>query len=204
MSTTTSTGRRRSWSPLTVRLMLAQTAVLAVGLIIVVVTAVLIGPNMFYHELVQAGHADAATGLVHLQDAFRSVSLTALVIGGLPALYIAGLLTFYLYRTIGRSLASFSAAAWSWIGICFAAVVLFVVAWPLTTTVYEIHPAYALVLTLAHCLSLVLTLKFPWVGIGASLTVLYGMFFGGEGFSLVRTLLVLGIVGCVIGLKLLH
>jgi quaternary ammonium compound-resistance protein SugE len=43
-----------------------------------------------------------------------------------------------------------------------------------------------------------------WVGIGASLIVLYGMFFGGEGFSLVRTLLVLGIVGCVIGLKLLH
>ena len=43
-----------------------------------------------------------------------------------------------------------------------------------------------------------------WVGIGASLTVLYGMFFGGEGFSLVRTLLVLGIVACVIGLKLLH
>ncbi|KQQ09794.1 DMT family transporter [Rathayibacter sp. Leaf296] len=43
-----------------------------------------------------------------------------------------------------------------------------------------------------------------WVGIGASLTVLYGMFFGGEGFSLVRTLLVFGIVACVIGLKVLH
>ena len=43
-----------------------------------------------------------------------------------------------------------------------------------------------------------------WVGIGASLTVAYGMAFGGEGFSLVRTLLVLGIVGCVIGLKVLH
>ncbi|PPF17484.1 multidrug efflux SMR transporter [Rathayibacter sp. AY1A7] len=43
-----------------------------------------------------------------------------------------------------------------------------------------------------------------WVGIGASLTVLYGMFFGGEGFSLVRTLLVLGIVGCVVGLRLVH
>lgn len=43
-----------------------------------------------------------------------------------------------------------------------------------------------------------------WVGIGAALTVAYGMFFGGEGFSLLRTLLVLGIVGCVIGLKLLH
>ena len=93
------------------RLMLAQTAVLAVGLIIVVITAVLIGPSMFYHELIQTGHADAATGLVHLQDAFRSVSLTALAIGGLPALYIAGMLSFYLYRTISRSLASFTTAA---------------------------------------------------------------------------------------------
>ncbi|ARJ04806.1 QacE family quaternary ammonium compound efflux SMR transporter [Humibacter sp. BT305] len=43
-----------------------------------------------------------------------------------------------------------------------------------------------------------------WVGIGASLTVLVGMVFGGEGFSLVRTLLVLGIVACVIGLKIAH
>ncbi|MGA1838908.1 multidrug efflux SMR transporter [Herbiconiux sp. 11R-BC] len=43
-----------------------------------------------------------------------------------------------------------------------------------------------------------------WVGIGAALTVLYAMTFGGEGFSLAKTLLVLGIVACVIGLKLLH
>ncbi|WP_255546451.1 MULTISPECIES: HAMP domain-containing sensor histidine kinase [unclassified Nesterenkonia] len=100
-----------SWGPLTVRLMLAQTAVLVIGLIIVVATAVLVGPSMFYHELVEAGHAYEATGLVHLEDAFRSVILTALVIGGLPALFIAGLLSFYLYRTIGRSLSSFSTAA---------------------------------------------------------------------------------------------
>ncbi|WP_106123831.1 sensor histidine kinase [Nesterenkonia sandarakina] len=91
--------------------MLAQTAVLAVGLIIVVATAVLVGPSMFYRELVEAGHAYEATGLIHLEDAFRSVILTALVIGGLPALFIAGLLSFYLYRTIGRSLSSFSTAA---------------------------------------------------------------------------------------------
>jgi len=43
-----------------------------------------------------------------------------------------------------------------------------------------------------------------WVGIGASLTVLYGMTFGGEGFSVDKAFLVLGIVACVIGLKLLH
>ncbi|MCM3486919.1 sensor histidine kinase [Kocuria rosea] len=91
--------------------MLAQTAVLAVGLLVVVVTAVLVGPEMFYDELIDAGHADEATGLVHLEDAFRSVSLTALAIGGLTALYIAGMLTYYLYRTIRRSLDSFTAAA---------------------------------------------------------------------------------------------
>ena len=41
-----------------------------------------------------------------------------------------------------------------------------------------------------------------WVGIGAALTVLYAMVFGGEPPSIVKVLLVLGIVGCVIGLKL--
>ena len=43
-----------------------------------------------------------------------------------------------------------------------------------------------------------------WVGIGAALTVGYGMAFGCEAFSLVKVLLVLGIVACVVGLKLLH
>jgi quaternary ammonium compound-resistance protein SugE len=41
-----------------------------------------------------------------------------------------------------------------------------------------------------------------WVGIGAALTVLYAAVFGGEGFSLVKVLLILGLVGCVVGLKL--
>ena len=43
-----------------------------------------------------------------------------------------------------------------------------------------------------------------WVGIGAALTVLYAMVFGGDGFSLVKLLLILGLVGCVVGLKLAH
>lgn len=43
-----------------------------------------------------------------------------------------------------------------------------------------------------------------WVGIGASLTVAYGMLTGAEPASLVKVLLILGIVGCVIGLKLAH
>ena len=41
-----------------------------------------------------------------------------------------------------------------------------------------------------------------WVGIGAALTVIYGMVTGSEPASLARILLIAGLVGCVIGLKL--
>ncbi|NYJ19900.1 DMT family transporter [Glaciibacter psychrotolerans] len=40
-----------------------------------------------------------------------------------------------------------------------------------------------------------------WVGIGAALTVLYAMIFGGEPASLIKILLIFGLVGCVVGLK---
>ncbi len=43
-----------------------------------------------------------------------------------------------------------------------------------------------------------------WVGIGASLTVGYGMWSGAETASLAKILLIMGIVGCVVGLKILH
>ncbi|MGH1549095.1 DMT family transporter [Leifsonia poae] len=43
-----------------------------------------------------------------------------------------------------------------------------------------------------------------WVGIGAALTVLYAMLFGGDGFSLVKALLIVGLFGCVVGLKLVE
>jgi quaternary ammonium compound-resistance protein SugE len=43
-----------------------------------------------------------------------------------------------------------------------------------------------------------------WVGIGAALTAGYAMATGTEPVSVVRVLLLAGIVGCVIGLKLTH
>ncbi|MYS83927.1 DMT family transporter [Embleya scabrispora] len=43
-----------------------------------------------------------------------------------------------------------------------------------------------------------------WVGIGAVLTVSYAMIFDGEAFSVVKLLLLAGIVGSVVGLKVLH
>ena len=43
-----------------------------------------------------------------------------------------------------------------------------------------------------------------WVGIGAALTVTYAMITGAESASITKVLLLVGIVGCVVGLKVLH
>ncbi len=43
-----------------------------------------------------------------------------------------------------------------------------------------------------------------WVGIGAALTVVIAMVSGEEPVSVIRILLLCGLVGCVIGLKLAH
>ena len=43
-----------------------------------------------------------------------------------------------------------------------------------------------------------------WVGIGAALTAGYAMWTGTEPLSVVRVLLIVGLVGCVVGLKLTH
>jgi quaternary ammonium compound-resistance protein SugE len=43
-----------------------------------------------------------------------------------------------------------------------------------------------------------------WVGIGAALTAGYAMWAGQEPVSVLRVLLLTGIVGCVVGLKLTH
>ena len=43
-----------------------------------------------------------------------------------------------------------------------------------------------------------------WVGIGATLTVAYGMVTGDESISALKIALMVGLVGCVVGLKLAH
>ena len=43
-----------------------------------------------------------------------------------------------------------------------------------------------------------------WVAVGASLTVAFGMVSGSEPVSATKILLLLGLVGCVIGLKVTH
>ncbi len=43
-----------------------------------------------------------------------------------------------------------------------------------------------------------------WVGIGAALTVGFGMVTGSEPVSAVKVALIVGLIGCVVGLKLSH
>lgn len=43
-----------------------------------------------------------------------------------------------------------------------------------------------------------------WVGIGAALTVAFGMLTGEEPPSVIRIALILGLIGCIVGLKLAH
>jgi quaternary ammonium compound-resistance protein SugE len=43
-----------------------------------------------------------------------------------------------------------------------------------------------------------------WVGIGAVLTVVVAMATGTEPFSVLKALLLTGLVGCIVGLKLVH
>lgn len=42
-----------------------------------------------------------------------------------------------------------------------------------------------------------------WVGVGASLTVIYGMFTGTDPVSTARVLLLAGLVACIVGLKVI-
>ena len=43
-----------------------------------------------------------------------------------------------------------------------------------------------------------------WVGIGAVLTVTYAMAVGDEQISAIKLLFLIGLVGCIVGLKLAH
>lgn len=41
-----------------------------------------------------------------------------------------------------------------------------------------------------------------WVGVGATLAVVYAMIFGGEPVTIIKVILILGLLGCIVGLKL--
>lgn len=74
-----------------------------------------------------------------------------------------------------RHSGSFSGRAWAWIGTGFAAIALLAVAWPVMTVVYALDVAVAMALVLLHCVSLVITLRWAWIGMILSLGAAGGL-----------------------------
>lgn len=74
---------------------------------------------------------------------------------------------------------------------------------PLPTIIFFVALA-ASMLGLSHAVRTIPlgTAYAVWVGIGAALTVGYGLVTGAEPFSWAKILLLAGLMGCVVGLKL--
>ncbi|ASK66700.1 sensor histidine kinase [Brachybacterium avium] len=66
-------------------------------------------------------------------------------------------------------------SAWTRMTIAFLAFVLAVVAWPVTTTVYEVHPAPAMLVTVAAAVSALLAVRWPWAGLSLSVVAIAAM-----------------------------
>lgn len=98
-------------SSLTVRLLVVQAIVLVVALVIVAVTTLLLGPQMYINELFRQGHGRAVGAILHLDDVFRNVSLLSVTIGGLTAMVIASFVSFLITRRIRHSISEVGRAA---------------------------------------------------------------------------------------------
>ena len=70
---------------------------------------------------------------------------------------------------------AFSGSAWTWLAVSFAAGVLVAVGWPVTAALYGVHPALAMVLTVAHSGAAVLTVRYVWAGLALSAGAGLGM-----------------------------
>ncbi|WP_369372695.1 histidine kinase [Promicromonospora sp. Populi] len=58
---------------------------------------------------------------------------------------------------------------WMWTVVSIAAVALVAVGWPVTASGYDTHPAPAMAWTLVHCAAVILAVRWPWAGLGASI-----------------------------------
>ncbi|HEX6249766.1 MAG TPA: SMR family transporter [Nocardioidaceae bacterium] len=101
--------------------------------------------------------------------------LVLIVSGALEAVWAVALSRSDGFTRLGPSLTFFGALALSMAGLAYAMRQL------------PVGTSYAV-----------------WVAIGATLTVAYGMLSGSESVSVVKVLLLAGIVVCVVGLKLVH
>jgi two-component system sensor histidine kinase BaeS len=97
--------------PLATRLLLAQGAVVAAGIVTASVVAAVTGPPIFHEHLVQAGTSVGGSEMMHVEEAFRDASLISLGVALVIALLCALVVTFYVNGRLQRPLASLTEAA---------------------------------------------------------------------------------------------
>lgn len=59
--------------------------------------------------------------------------------------------------------------AWTWVTVSFLSFVLVVVSWPVTASLYSVHPAVAMLVSIAAALAGVLAVRWPWAGLSLSI-----------------------------------
>ena len=97
--------------PLGTRLLLAQGAVVAAGILTASAVAALMGPRIFHEHLVRAGVSAASPELVHAEEAFRDASFISLGVALVIALLCALVVTWYVTGRLQRPLAALTTAA---------------------------------------------------------------------------------------------
>ncbi|WP_128643857.1 sensor histidine kinase [Rhodococcus opacus] len=101
----------RSGPGIGVRLLLAQSLVLAAGAVTSWVVAVLVGPPLFREHLRRAGVPDSSAEQFHAEQAYRSATAISLGVAIGAAALAALVVTWYFSRRLQRSVTEVSAAA---------------------------------------------------------------------------------------------
>lgn len=101
----------RSGPGIGVRLLLAQSLVLAAGAVTSWVVAVLVGPPLFREHLRRAGVPDSSAEQFHAEQAYRSATAISLGVAIGAAALAALVVTWYFSRRLQRSVTEVSSAA---------------------------------------------------------------------------------------------
>ncbi|MDC5696855.1 HAMP domain-containing histidine kinase [Intrasporangium calvum] len=108
MRSSTSAGVRVGLAP---RLMLAQVLVLGASVITAGLVAAFVGPPLFHHHMLQAGHGPNTPELAHIEEAYRAASFVSLGVALVIALVCAAAVTWYVTRRLQAPLGALSRAA---------------------------------------------------------------------------------------------
>ncbi len=103
--------RRTVSRGLAARLLVGLSIVLLAGALTTGLVAAIVGPSIFHEHLLQAGHAQNAPELTHIELAYRDASLISLGVGLAVAIVAATGVTWFFTRRLRRPLGLVAAGA---------------------------------------------------------------------------------------------